>query len=75
MSIKEIGNQQNDSVEVREDSSGDNPKHKGKKCSPKRKFILEGVLGFSFGLLSRFLSVETLLFLLMEQQSFLYRLS
>lgn len=65
MSIKEIGNQQNDSFEVREDCAGDKTRYEGKKRIQKRMLILEGILGFVAGLFTRRLPVEVLLVLLL----------
>ena len=65
MSRKQRNYPRNESVEVREDSAGYQPRDKGKKGIKKRKFVLECVLGFSFGLLTRLLPVDALLLLLL----------
>ena len=66
MSMQKRNEQGDKPVEVGEDGTGDKARYEGKKRIQKRKFILEGVLGFSVGLFSRFLPAEILALLFLS---------
>lgn len=63
---KQRNNTGDDSVKVGEDGAGNQTGRKCKKCIQKRKPVLECVLGFSIGILTRLLPVEAVAFLLLS---------
>ena len=56
----------NNAVKVGEDGAGNQTEYKSKKRIQKRKLVLECVLGFSIGLLTRLLPIEAVAFLLLS---------